>query len=332
MIYFRVDQNTCQIYKAENNNIDLKTDDACTVNLDEWFDAKIIFNTTSGEIKVYKDNVLVSSWIDVTPHTSGNSISLRTGEANVTYDDFAVYRSRTDIANITIGINSDVPFENENASTPSCFVESIVTDNAGNFSTIGSNYINIDWTNPTLSSIADGTGNDEDYTTNNTEISANWVAGIDPNSDINEYFYCVGTSPYTTDVIDWTSNSTNTNFTESGLLLTYDSTYYVSLMAVNGAGLNSDTICSDGNLLLTVLGVNSINNNSFEVYPNPAKDFITIKSNKEISSINVLDVTGKTVLTPHQGFKPLDVLNISTLQKGIYFIKINNSIKKFIKE
>jgi len=339
MIYFRVDQNTCQIYKAENDVIDVKTDDACTVNLDEWFDAKVIFNTTTGEIKVYKDNVLASSWIDTNPHTTGNSISLRTGEANVTYDDFAIYRSRTNTASITVGANSDVPFENENSSTPSCFVESIITDMAGNFSTIGANYINIDWTNPTLSTIADGTASDEDYTTNNTDISANWVAGVDANSDINEYFYCVGTSPFANDVIDWTSNSTNTNFTESGLLLTYDSTYYVSLMTVNGAGLNSDTICSDGNLLLTTLGINDINNIGFSIYPNPTKNtlFLEIQDSKfkiqnyNKNSVFIYDIYGKIVKQfkiQSSTFK----INVADFEKGVYFIKIDNKITKFIKE
>jgi len=332
MVYFRVDQNACQIYKSDNNTIDLKTDDACTVNLDEWFDAKITFNTNTGEIKVFKNDELVSSWIDTAPHISGNSISLRTGEANVSYDDFAIYRSRTDVVTVSIGTNGDVPYENINSNSPSCFIESIVTDANNNFSTIASSHVNIDWTVPTLSNIADGTANDEDYTTNNTEISANWINGIDENSDINEYFYCVGTSPFNNDVINWTSNSLNTAFTQSGLLLTYDSTYYVSLTTVNGAGLFSDTICTDGNKVLTVLNVSELNTTNFNIYPNPTCNYIQLKGDI-INNINILDVTGK----PIKSYKNIDRINtsfridVSDLANGTYFIKIGNTIKSFVK-
>jgi len=331
MIYFRVDQNACQIYKADNNVINLKTDDNCTVNADEWFDAKVIFNTNSGEIKVYKNDELVSSWIDTTPHTTGNSISLRTGDADVSYDDFAIYRSRTDVADISIGVNSDVLFENTNSSTPSCFVESIVTDLAGNFSTIASNYINIDWTVPTLSHIADGTANDEDYTINNTEISANWTVGVDANSNINEYFYSVGTSPFSNDVIDWTSNALNTGFTQSGLLLTYDSTYYVSLATVNGAGLFSDTICSNGNTLLTVINISELNEIDFSIYPNPATNFVQINGAIN-SNIQVLDISGKLVklITNIDNTNSYFRINVSDLENGTYFIKIGNTTKIFM--
>ncbi len=333
MIYFRVDQDMCQIYKSENDVINLKVEDACTVNADEWFDAKVIFNTNTGEIKVYKNNILASSWIDTAPYTNGNSISLRTGEADVTYDDFAIYRSRTNTANITVGANSDVPYQNENSSTPSCFIESIVTDMSDNFSTIAANYVNIDWSAATLSSIVDGTATDEDTTTNNTEISANWTAGVDVNSDINEYFYCVGTSTFNNDVIDWTSNSSNTNFTQSGLLLTYDSTYYVSLVAVNGAGLHSDTICTDGNTLLNISNIHEINTTNFTFFPNPATNFIQLKGNTN-SDIQVLDITGKLVKL----FKNIDSANsyfridVSDLENGAYFIKVGNTTKSFVKK
>ena len=346
MVYFRVDQNSCQIYKSESNTIDLKTDDNCTVNLDEWFDAKIIFNTNTGEIKVFKDNVLVSTWIDTAPFINANSISLRTGEANVSYDDFAVYKSRNDTVSISVGANSDVPLENTNSSTPACFIESIVTDMSNNFSTIASNYVNIDWSVPTLTTIADGLANDEDYTTNNSEISSNWADGVDANSDISEYFYCVGTSPFANDVINWTSNTTITNFTENGLSLTYDSTYYVSLKAVNGAGLSSDTICSDGNLLVTTLNINELNENWIKIYPNPASNYITIQNsdfkneksfNELIKNITITDISGKQINVDCNSMQSEESISIdiSKLALGTYFIEIkaNNIYRgKFVKK
>ena len=75
----------------------------------------------------------------------------------------------------------------------------------------------------------------------------------------------------------------------------------------------------------TLLGVNNNNliSSKFTLYPNPAKEFITISSpNVEIKTIQINDINGRFV-------KDIDVnnsneveINISNLSQGIYFIKI----------
>ena len=295
MVYFRVDQDKCQIYKAESNVIDVKTDDDCIVNADEWFDAKIIYNSNTGSIKVYKNDTLVSLWTDGTPITTGNSISLRTGEANVSYDDFAIYRSRTDNETITVGANADAQFQNPDLATPACLIESIVTDVAGNFSIIDSKYINIDWTNPENISFAnDGLSSDIDTIYDYT-MNGNWDISTDVNSDIKEYWYAIGTSAGNNDILDWTSTSTNTDFTNLALSLSPNIVYYVNVKAENNAGLFSDIISTDGVLILdTILNINTIKS-IISVYPNPAKDYLHISSSKIIKQIKVIDINGKTI-------------------------------------
>ena len=323
MVYFRVDQDKCQIYKSENDVIDVKTDDDCTVNADEWFDAKIIYNTNTGKIKVYKNDTLVSEWTDGTPLTDGNSISLRTGEANVSYDDFAIYRSRTDNETITVGANADAQFQNPSPTTAACFIESIVTDLAGNFSSIAYKYVNIDWTKPTLSTIADGLSADEDSTINTTEISANWQAGVDYNSGITEYYYCVGTNPFSDDLVAWTNNSTTNNFTETGFSLSLGTIYYVSLKTVNAAGLVSDTICSDGNKVVLYVSSDILDfSQILDIYPIPANNFINIKSNSNISSIKVFGINAKAIEVEINNVSGNYILNTSNLSDGIYIMKI----------
>ena len=75
--------------------------------------------------------------------------------------------------------------------------------------------------------------------------------------------------------------------------------------------------------------------NSLYIYPNPANNYITIESTETINKIEILDITGKNVQI-YQGFQTLDTLrsiDIFTLKKGIYFIKINDSkIVKFVKQ
>ena len=323
MVYFRVDNDKCQIYKAESNVIDLKTDDDCTVNADEWFDAKIIYNTNTGNLRVYKNDILVSEWTDGTPLTSGNSISLRTGEANVSYDDFAIYRSRTNNETVTVGANADAQYQNSNPSTPACLIESIVTDMAGNLSSLVSRNVNIDWTKPTLSTIADGLSADEDSTTNTSEISANWQAGIDANSGISEYYYCVGTSSFSDNVVAWTNNANNLNFTETGLSLNLGTTYYVSIKAINAAGLVSDTLCSDGNKVVVYVSVENNNiTDKVDIYPIPANNFVNIVTKSNILAIKVFDINAKAIDIDINNISGNYLINTSSLSDGIYILKI----------
>lgn len=87
----------------------------------------------------------------------------------------------------------------------------------------------------------------------------------------------------------------------------------------------------------TTVGVNELGNgSSFEVYPNPTNDILNIdikNFNKENLNVNIIDVIGKEVLK--SDYK--NQLDISFLEKGIYFVSIQQNsktlgVKKIIKE
>jgi len=73
--------------------------------------------------------------------------------------------------------------------------------------------------------------------------------------------------------------------------------------------------------------------NTFAVYPNPASNELTIKSNGDvISSISIVDMLGKTLFAEANLNSENKSIDISTLSKGIYFVNINNtSTKRIIK-
>ncbi|MDD7885379.1 T9SS type A sorting domain-containing protein [Flavivirga sp. 57AJ16] len=76
-----------------------------------------------------------------------------------------------------------------------------------------------------------------------------------------------------------------------------------------------------------ILGVNDLEkNNTFRAYPNPTKDFWTFatKNNSSISSIQIIDLMGKTVLTKSNPSNKANV-DASNLTKGIYFAKITST-------
>ncbi len=250
MVYFRVDQNECQIYKAENDNITLYTNDYCNVDIDTWYDYKIILNTNTGEIKAYQNDFLVSSWTDPAPFTTGNSISLRTGNCNVLYNDFKIYKNRTNSETVTIGASNEIRYENTNPGTPSCRIKSIIIDSNNKWSSLEGVNANIDWTPPSIVAVNDGISADIDTTYNNTQLSANWTSSADPNSDIVAYWYCIGDTPGSNNIIDWTNNGLNTIITRTGLSLNYNDTYYFTVKSINGAELYSIPDTSNGQLLL----------------------------------------------------------------------------------
>ena len=338
MVYFRVDQNTCQIYKSVNDVIDLKTDDACAVDSNVWFDAKVMYNPNTGEIKVFKDNVLVSSWVDTAPLTGGNSISLRTGEANVSYDDIKVYCSRGASEIVTVGTLSDVPYQNISPQNPACLILSVVTDSSDNVSEIDSAYVNIDWSKPTtVTTVNAGLSADIDTTFDMTQLSANWSTSTDNNSGISAYYYCIGSNPSDSDIVPWMNNNMTTHFTETGLTLNYGTTYYVSIAALNNAGLMSDTTISDGVLLLNPSFISSTENveKDFLIYPVPAKDKVEVLiNNKRItSSPEIFDVYGKKLSNSAIKLsKNLWEFNLKSVANGLYFVRIKEGNNRFTRK
>jgi len=73
---------------------------------------------------------------------------------------------------------------------------------------------------------------------------------------------------------------------------------------------------------------------SFNVYPNPTTGIINIK-NTTGNLVNIYDILGHNVFTAKiNGSSNVQTLNLSALQKGLYFVKIsdgtNSSVKKII--
>lgn len=96
-----------------------------------------------------------------------------------------------------------------------------------------------------VSQVNDGLGADISHTNSATTISANWV---DSQSGIVKYWYAVGTSPGSTDLVNWTDNGNNLSvtFTFMKPALIDGRTYYVSVIAEKGNGLKSLWTSSNG--------------------------------------------------------------------------------------
>ena len=77
-------------------------------------------------------------------------------------------------------------------------------------------------------------------------IAVIWSGFWDRESAVDYYLLCIGTKPETCDVMNFTATGNQTSFRSSGLPLTHAQMYFVSVTAVNRAGLKSSMSSSDG--------------------------------------------------------------------------------------
>ena len=94
---------------------------------------------------------------------------------------------------------------------------------------------------------------------------------------------------------------------------------------------NTD-VCSLDIEVSTISGIAYIAENTFRIFPNPAKDQLTISNVEAYSNIQILDITGKLVKQyATEQFNSITI-NVSDLQNGVYFVKLqSNEINKTIK-
>ena len=75
-------------------------------------------------------------------------------------------------------------------------------------------------------------------------------------------------------------------------------------------------------------GIEESDNQTFSVYPNPAKGFITIETEEENAVYEIVNIMGQTVFSGSlNGAKQV---NVSGLSDGMYFIKVGQKTVKFV--
>ena len=83
------------------------------------------------------------------------------------------------------------------------------------------------------------------YQSDDKSINASWPPFLDPESGIAQYYVAIGTRPYQDDVVSFENVHLATRITTSDLSLSQGGIYYITVIAVNFAGLQTN-ISSDG--------------------------------------------------------------------------------------
>ncbi len=109
---------------------------------------------------------------------------------------------------------------------------------------------------------------------------------------------------------------------------------YYSWGATNLIGYvkNGDTTGTiyGNNFYTSVKQINSRKN--VDIYPNPAKDFVVIKSEAAIEAVELYGITGKLLKQYSLEQQNYYKLKISDLEEGIYFIKVGSFLGKLVKQ
>jgi len=74
-----------------------------------------------------------------------------------------------------------------------------------------------------------------------------------------------------------------------------------------------------------IVGVNNLNSGSVSIYPNPATDVVNVKSDYNITNIEVMNYIGQVVYSKKETDSRLVKINTSSFEAGVYFVKVTTS-------
>jgi len=148
--------------------------------------------------------------------------------------------------------------------------------------------------------------------------NANWFGDVDElrifyKANAGDAWTQIGSS-YTTENAAWLDVSIPLPNKSGNYMIAFEGTS-------NWArGINVDDVSV---VDASALGVNDVvkNSNGIKVYPNPARDFVNIASDKKISSIEIFSLTGQLIKTVDKDSKQVD---ISELKRGIYLLRLKS--------
>lgn len=153
-----------------------------------------------------------------------------------------------------------------------------------------------------------------------------------PYLEETEYIERYSFFPPVTDQADFFDE--NNNYTQIGEFYSnFNSTKSIAENEyASPSNLNSDvyeftqTECDSNNAFLSNHEIES--QKEITIYPNPSSDYIFIEFDQEITDLKILSLEGRII----KKLRPVEYINVSFLNKGIYFLKVNDHFIKFIKK
>lgn len=153
-----------------------------------------------------------------------------------------------------------------------------------------------------------------------------------PYLEETEYIERYSFFPPVTDQADFFDE--NNNYTQIGEFYSnFNSTKSIAENEyASPSNLNSDGYeftqpeCNPNNAFLSNHEIES--QKGITIYPNPSSDYVFIEFDQEITDLKILNIEGRII----KKLRPVEYINVSFLNKGIYFLKVNDYFIKFIKK
>lgn len=171
-----------------------------------------------------------------------------------------------------------------------------------------------------VDAVHNGVGSAPSPDTNNWTVASNTIASGVRTIVANRAFNTASSGDYTFVYANGTIDFAYARMSSASFSLAY-----------HGGGNRGYVI---GAPITTALGVGEFEAAKIALFPNPANNTFSIKSNDEIKSVIVYDTNGKQVA---KFANQKELLDISSLQTGLYFVEIQNSedqisIEKLLKK
>ncbi|MBO4542948.1 MAG: T9SS type A sorting domain-containing protein [Bacteroidales bacterium] len=140
---------------------------------------------------------------------------------------------------------------------------------------------------------------------------------------------CWGTSHNPTINGNHTFDGSGTgSFTSNITGLTAGTTYYVRAYAVNAVGTAYGNEVVFKTSTVDVKDVDEVNT-AIKIYPNPAKDQITIIGLEKVEDIQLINTIGQ-IVKQYNNVNEAITISITDLSQGIYFLRIGSYVKKLV--
>ena len=119
-------------------------------------------------------------------------------------------------------------------------------------------------------------------------------------------------------------NTTQTTYVDEGL---ESGTYNYAVSAVYEEGESEKTTAAAVNFTVSIAENNEV---AFMVYPNPAKNYVTIESAKA-ADVKIYSVNGQMLLQQNIS-EGINTIDLSNLNAGMYFINVNGTMVKIVRQ
>lgn len=288
-------------------------------------------------VTLYASGAISYTWLPGNIFSSSLSLLPNTNSSFTVSGDSNGCVSTTTV-NVVV---NPLPVVNLSSNSPLCMGQNLILNSGSQtgYLWIGPSSFSSSIQNPTLANV--GLNQGGIYTlsvtdNNNCSSSASLQVIVNPLpivSILGNQTICVGQNATLTAsgavTYSWSSGNTNNSFI---IVSPNINTNYTVTGTLNTGCSNS------ANISLTVLECTGIEELMFtkgeiKIYPNPAYEILNVELGILIEGthLNITNLLGQEVMNEELQIKN-STLNIQHLKAGIYFVRINNNVLKFVKE